>query len=55
MFTIINLLFLFLVCIRYKKIILKYTKKVCNIKIIACGLFIYFILVFLIGACPLYR
>ena len=55
MLNFINLLFLFLVVIRYKKIILKYTKKVCNIKIIACGLFIYFILVFLFGYIPMYR
>lgn len=55
MFNFINLLFLFFVIIRYKKIILKYLKKILNIKIIACGLFIYFILVFLIGACPMYR
>lgn len=51
----INLLFILFLVIRHKKIILKYLKKILNIRIIACGLFIYFILVFLIGACPLYR
>jgi len=55
MLDIINLLLLSFILIKYNKVILKYSKKILNIKIIACGLFIYFILVFLIGACPLYR
>lgn len=55
MFNFINLLFLFLVCIRYKKIILKYLKNILNIKIIVSGLLIYFILIILIGIAPMYR
>ena len=55
MFNFINLLFLILVCIKYKKIILKYFKKACNIKIIASAFFIYVLLILIIGACPLYR
>ena len=55
MFNFINLLFLFLVVIRYKKIILEYFKKILNIKIIISSLLIYFIIVFLIGIMPMYR
>lgn len=55
MLQFINLLFLFLVCIRYKKIILKYLKYVFNIKIIITSLLFYVLLVLIIGACPLYR
>jgi len=55
MLQFINLLFLFFVVIRYKKIILKYLKKIFNIRIIACGLFIYFIIIFLFGIIPMYR
>ena len=55
MLAFINLLFLLFLVIKYKKIILKYLKYILNIKIIVSGLLIYFIIVFLIGACPLYR
>lgn len=55
MLSIINLFFLFLVIRLYKKVILKYLKKILNIRIIACSLFIYFILVFIIGITPIYR
>jgi len=55
MLGIINLLFLFLVVIRYKKIILKYLKKILNIRIIVSGLLFYFILIILIGIIPIYR
>ena len=55
MLTIIDLLFILFLVIRYKKIILKYLKYIFNIKIIISGLLIYFIIVFLIGCMPLYR
>ena len=55
MLCIINLFFLFLVIRLYKKIILKYLKKILNIKIIACGLLFYFILIILMGSMPMYR
>lgn len=55
MLTIINLLFILSVVRLYKKTILKYLKKILNIKIILPGLFFYFILVFLIGMTPMYR
>lgn len=55
MLDFINLLFLLFLVIRYKKTILKYLKKIFNIKIILSGLLFYFILVFLIGIMPMYR
>ena len=55
MLTFINLLFLFFVVIRYKKVILKYLKKILNFRIIVSGLLFYFILIFIIGIMPLYR
>lgn len=55
MLCIINLFFLFLVIRLYKKVILKYLKKILNIKIILPGLFFYVLLVLIIGACPLYK
>ena len=60
MLCIINLFFLFLIIRLYKKVILKYLKKILNqgidiIKIIACGLLFYVLLVLIIGACPLYK
>ena len=51
----INLLFILFLVIRYKKIILKYFKKILNIKIIVSGLFFYILLILIIGACPMYR
>ena len=51
----INLLFILFLVIRYKKIILKYFKKILNFRIIVSGLLFYFILVFLIGIMPMYR
>lgn len=55
MFNFINLLLLSFILIKYKKIILKYIKKIFNIKIIILGLVVYVLLVLIIGACPLYR
>lgn len=55
LFNLINLFFLFFVCIKYKKTILKYLKKILNFKIILSSLLFYFILVFLIGIMPMYR